>query len=134
MSRALPWLALWLSACGGVDEGPKGERIASDDERGSIGPPGAAAEYCEGLGYTLEAVDGPTGQEADCVFPEGSRCSQWTFYRGECGQEHSYCVRQGGALSSEERTHDGWSALVAICRIDGAECEEWSYFKTHRCD
>jgi putative hemolysin len=45
-----------------------------------------ASVYCEGQGYTLEmrtdAADG--GQYGVCIFPDGSECEEWAFYRGEC--------------------------------------------------
>jgi putative hemolysin len=44
-----------------------------------------AAVYCEEQGYTLEmrtAADG--GQYGVCIFPDGSECEEWAFYRGEC--------------------------------------------------
>jgi len=53
---------------------------------GDIELPNPAAAYCEEQGYTLEtrtSADG--GQYSVCVFPDGSECEEWAFYRGECG-------------------------------------------------
>ncbi len=45
-----------------------------------------ASVYCEKNGYTLEirtAADG--SQNGVCVFPDGSTCDEWAYFRGECG-------------------------------------------------
>jgi putative hemolysin len=44
-----------------------------------------ASTYCEEQGYTLELHTGEDGgQHGVCVFPDGSECEEWAFYRGEC--------------------------------------------------
>jgi putative hemolysin len=48
--------------------------------------PNPASLYCEQEGNTLEirtAADG--SQSGVCVFPDGSACDEWAYYRGECG-------------------------------------------------
>jgi putative hemolysin len=45
-----------------------------------------ASVYCEQHGNQLEihtAADG--SQSGVCVFPDGSTCDEWAYYRGECG-------------------------------------------------
>jgi len=45
-----------------------------------------ASLYCEQNGNTLEirtAADG--SQFGVCVFPDGSTCDEWAYFRGECG-------------------------------------------------
>lgn len=47
--------------------------------------PNPASVYCEQNGNKLEiqtAVDG--SQSGTCVFPDGSTCDEWAYYRGEC--------------------------------------------------
>jgi putative hemolysin len=47
--------------------------------------PNPASVYCEKNGYTLEirtAADG--SQSGVCVFPDGSTCDEWAYYREEC--------------------------------------------------
>jgi putative hemolysin len=51
-----------------------------------MGMPNPASVYCEQNGNTLEirtAADG--SQNGICVFPDGSTCDEWAYYRGECG-------------------------------------------------
>jgi len=43
--------------------------------------PNPAAVYCKELGYKYEIKDGV------CIFPDGSKCNAWAFYRGECGKK-----------------------------------------------
>ncbi len=44
-----------------------------------------ASVYCEEQGYTLEMrTDAGGGTYGVCVFPDGSECEEWAFYRGEC--------------------------------------------------
>jgi hypothetical protein len=48
--------------------------------------PNPASLFCEQKGNTLEirtAADG--SQSGTCVFPDGSSCDEWAYYRGECG-------------------------------------------------
>jgi hypothetical protein len=85
------------------------------------GMPNPAAVYCEGLGYEMEAVTRDGGEDADCVFPDGSRCPQWDFFTGRCGAAFTYCSTQGFTLEIEDN--------IAICRFpDGSFCEEFQYF------
>lgn len=48
--------------------------------------PNPASVYCEQNGNKLEirtAADG--SQNGICIFPNGSTCEEWAYYRGECG-------------------------------------------------
>jgi len=51
-----------------------------------VNMPNPASVYCEQNGNKLEihtAADG--SQSGVCVFPDGSTCDEWAYYRGECG-------------------------------------------------
>jgi putative hemolysin len=51
------------------------------------GMPNPASVYCTQKGNKLEirtAADG--SQNGICVFPDGSACDEWAYFRGECGQ------------------------------------------------
>jgi putative hemolysin len=56
--------------------------------RGAMGVANPASVYCDAQGYDLEIRTNPEtgGQVGYCVFPDGSACEEWDFYRGECGQ------------------------------------------------
>ena len=48
--------------------------------------PNPASVYCEQEGNKLEirtAADG--SQNGICVFPDGSSCDEWAYFRGDCG-------------------------------------------------
>jgi len=48
--------------------------------------PNPATVYCDQNGNTHEihtAADG--GQTGVCIFPDGSTCEEWAYFRGECG-------------------------------------------------
>lgn len=63
------------------------ETPASSPAEGA-GLPNPASAYCLEQGYKHEirtAADG--SQSGVCIFPDGSECDEWTYYRGECGPE-----------------------------------------------
>jgi hypothetical protein len=50
------------------------------------GLPNPASVYCEQNGNKLEirtVADG--SQNGTCIFPDGSTCDEWAYYRAECG-------------------------------------------------
>lgn len=50
--------------------------------------PNPASDYCEQNGNKHEirtAADG--SQSGVCIFPDGSTCDEWAYFRGECGME-----------------------------------------------
>jgi len=78
-------------------------------------------DYCTGLDYNLEYNQ--TG--GFCVFPDGSKCNDWSFFRGECGQQFTFCEQNGFTL--EYRTDNVYTYAVCIFD-DGSECKEIDYF------
>jgi putative hemolysin len=51
-----------------------------------VNMPNPASVYCEQNGNKLEiqmASDG--SQNGVCIFPDGSTCDEWAYFRGECG-------------------------------------------------
>jgi len=48
------------------------------------GLPNPASAYCEDQGYELEIRESEEGQYGVCIFPDGSECEEWEYYRGEC--------------------------------------------------
>ncbi|MDD5769155.1 MAG: DUF333 domain-containing protein, partial [Methanothrix sp.] len=98
---------------------------------GSIGMSNPAADYCSNQGYEYS--------NGRCVFPDGSSCDAWEFYRGECSYDpepekpmgmpnpaSSYCTVQGYKL--ETRTDPTTGGEVGYCVFpDGSSCEEWAF-------
>jgi len=70
---------------------------ASPTSAPQAGLPNPASAYCVEQGFTSEirtAADG--SQSGVCIFPDGSECDEWAYFRGECAP--------GGAISSPEPT------------------------------
>lgn len=100
--------------------------------------PNPASVYCEENGGTLEIrTDESGGQVGICVFPDGSQCDEWAFYRGECLPGESlanmpnpasvYCEENGGTL---EIHTDESGGQVGMCVFpDGNQCEEWALYR-----
>jgi putative hemolysin len=73
-----------LTACTAPQTQAVPELTATDMPQANM--PNPASDYCEQNGNTLEihtVADG--SQYGICVFPDGSACDEWAYYRGECG-------------------------------------------------
>ncbi len=106
--------------------------------------PNPASVYCDENGGKVELRDDASGGVAGfCVFPDGSECDEWAYYRGECGpggiQTDStpvadmpnpasvYCEENGGKV---ELRDDPSGGVAGFCVFpDGSECDEWAYFR-----
>lgn len=73
--------ALFLTGCGQEKPAPTPTTFESPP-----GIPNPASVFCGEKGYKLEirtAADG--SQTGYCLFPDGTECEEWAFFRGECG-------------------------------------------------
>jgi putative hemolysin len=87
-------MILALTACAGFPMRPTPVAISTSTPQANM--PNPASVYCEQQGYRLEirtAADG--GQAGMCIFPDGSECDEWAYFRGECAP-----ADQGGSTSS----------------------------------
>jgi len=110
--------SLLITACFSESPTPPAE---IETESQIVGMANPAAVYCEGLGYSMENVQRNGGGDADCLFPDDSRCGQWDFLSGRCGQEFTYCSMQGFKLEE--------GANIGICRFqDGSSCDEFQFY------
>ena len=77
------FLCTTLSACTVLQtQVPTGSPVTDIPESGMPNP---ASVFCEQNGNKLEihtAADG--NQSGVCVFPDGSSCDEWAYFRGEC--------------------------------------------------
>ena len=49
------------------------------------GIPNPASVYCEQQGNTLDIQTAKDGSQSGvCIFPDGSTCEEWAYFRGEC--------------------------------------------------
>lgn len=63
-----------------------------------------ASVYCTQQGNKLEILTVDDGsQSGRCIFPDGSACDEWAYYRGECGPAviDSTADASGNATSGE---------------------------------
>jgi putative hemolysin len=112
------FIVLFISACSSNNVTPTHQEESEEPIADMENP---AAVYCEGLGFAMENVERNGGGDADCIFPDGSRCGQWDFLAGRCGQEFTYCESQGFDL--EEGTN------IGTCRFpDNSTCDEFLFF------
>lgn len=73
-----------LTACLGPANEHMVAPVSTDSPSASL--PNPASAYCEQQGNRLEirtAADG--SQSGMCIFPDGSECDEWAYFRGACG-------------------------------------------------
>ena len=49
-----------------------------------LGLANLASQYCEEQGYELEMRTDASGTAGYCIFPDGTECEEWAFFRNEC--------------------------------------------------
>jgi len=135
-------LALWLLAsfvliagCGGPVSGaqspqshpaevtitePESPPVGADAE--GVGLANPASVHCEAQGGTLDIRDTDVGQYGVCVFPDGSECEEWAFFKGEC----SPGPQAGEPLEVEDVTEpvEDWVGVV-VSNPEGAQFDDY---------
>jgi putative hemolysin len=79
-----------------------------------VNMPNPASVYCEQNGNKLEiqtAADG--SQSGVCIFPDGSTCDEWAYFRGECGMPIEATTQAsgggpGGSTNSGDNASGGY--------------------------
>jgi putative hemolysin len=72
-----------LTACAAPQTQVAPEPAMTDMPQANM--PNPASVYCEQNGNKLEIVTAADGsQNGICIFPDGSACDEWAYYRGEC--------------------------------------------------
>jgi putative hemolysin len=105
MKNILPFLIILmaLTACTSFPV-QKFETTGTDITQ--AGMPNPASVYCTQNGNKLEirtAADG--SQSGVCVFPDGSACDEWAYFRGECGPAGE--IKPTPAMTAEATTKPG---------------------------
>ena len=81
-------ILLAMVSCTTMQVDPTPGRIATEVLQADMANP--ASVYCEEHGYRSEIRTASDGSQAGyCIFPDGSECDEWMFYRGECGPSDS---------------------------------------------
>ena len=78
--------------------------------------PDPAAVYCKFLGYGWEIRKDDKGNEHGvCIFPNGIECEEWSFFRGICGKEFSYCSKKGCETYSINEDKGSYRVTYCAC-------------------
>lgn len=77
---------LSLAACTELPPAPEGKTTPGSAASASqVGLPNPASVFCRDNGGTLEIRKDAAGNETGfCLFPDGTECEEWAFFRGEC--------------------------------------------------
>jgi putative hemolysin len=108
-------ILLALTACAAPQTQVAPEPTATDMPQAGI--PNPASVYCVQNGNKLEIHTTSDGsQNGMCVFPDGSACDEWAYYRGECGPSGSGDTEEqasGGFMPSgaSEEITDWWGVI-----------------------
>jgi hypothetical protein len=86
-----------------------------------------ASVYCEEQGYRLEMRTDENGTYGVCVFPDGSECEEWAFFRGECGPED---VEKTVAVPDRATARDAALAYVAANYGDQVAVPDTNWLET----
>lgn len=84
---ALASFSLVLSACSSIPTPTETAYPEPASDQPTIAPaglPNPASVYCEENGGTLDIREGEGGQYGVCIFPDGSECDEWAYFRKEC--------------------------------------------------
>jgi putative hemolysin len=79
------------------------------------GMPCPASAYVLFLGYKEEIRTNQNGEYGVCIFPDGSECNSWEFYRGTCGKKYSYCALKGCETESISEFKDSYHIKYCVC-------------------
>lgn len=78
-------VGLFLSSCQEQVPVQKEQINNNAHQQVPIGMPNPASKNCVDKGYKLEIrEDKDGGQYGVCIFPNGSECEEWEFFRGTC--------------------------------------------------
>lgn len=75
------------------------------------GMPNPASAFCEEKGNRLEIRTTADGSQSGfCIFPDGSECDEWAYFRGECGPTDQTTSPNGisTALPIDPSEYEGW--------------------------
>lgn len=101
------------------------QKTKADKKGLSAGLPNPAAVYTVKLGYRYAIRE---GKEDTVIFPDGTACKGWDFFRGKAGQKWTYCEQHGGKIENRTENMGTWTAEHAVCVFaDGSECAEADY-------
>lgn len=91
MKWILSFTMMWLLLTACAADQSQTAQPSNEVEKGDVSAtamanmPNPAAVYCTQQGYQTEIRTASDGSQAGtCIFPDGSECDEWAFFRGEC--------------------------------------------------
>ncbi len=108
-------------AAGNSVAGEAAPSCGSNGQTDRLGMANPAATYCQELGYEYRITETGKGEQGVCVFPDGKECEEWKFLAGRCGQDRSYCARQGFDIETKTNGKNSLSREYATCMSGGEE-------------
>ncbi len=104
---ALTIILITLTACASPQTQAATEPSATVMPQAGV--PNPASVYCEQNGNKLEIVTAADGsQSGQCVFPDGSVCDEWAYFRGECDPAIVVVPTTEAGASAEEQASGGY--------------------------
>ncbi len=86
--------------------------------------PNPAAVFCKEKGFQLQTRNAADGsQSAVCVFPDGSECDEWAFFRGECGAGTVVPVTENKAVEA---------CKIVVARDTGIDASQITLFSLEK--
>lgn len=67
-----------------ADAAPSNNEGTATPAAGTTQIANPASVHCEQQGGKLEIERAPDGERGICVLPDGTRCEEWAYMRGEC--------------------------------------------------
>lgn len=112
-------LSAVLTACSSQVQAPK--PAAQATQPANLANP--ASVFCKEQGNRLEIRTASDGSQSGvCVFPDGSECDEWAYFRGECGPSGDAALKPtaaenaaGGYMppGTAEEISDWWGVIKA---------------------
>jgi putative hemolysin len=82
---ALVCIAIVVGSCMAVPTSAPSTPVAATTSAPAVGMANPASVFCKEQGGQLRVVKDAKGNEYGmCIFPDGSQCEEWAFYRKEC--------------------------------------------------
>ena len=93
--------------------------------------PNPASVYCEQNGNKLEIHTGDDGSQSGiCIFPDGSTCDEWAYFRGECGLALAATETSGGDPGGSGGTGENGSGGYMAPGTTEAISDWWGVIKS----
>jgi putative hemolysin len=84
LTSTLLMVVIILTACTSPQTSPTPAPVSTDTPQADM--PNPASAYCVEQGYKSEIRTADDGSQTGyCIFPDGSECDEWAYFRGECG-------------------------------------------------